>query len=132
MGQTYNVTAKLKPINEKAAINTIQDFIEKNEGKKANFEVEEYRAKGISTDNFEGLIHILLSDQYYWHEDYDYEASFDGSYGWYGILIDVFEIIAPFLTEDSYMYIDGDECSCELSIDNGKMVFADTTPENYD
>ena len=33
MGQTYNVTAKLKPINEKAAINTIQDFIEKNEGK---------------------------------------------------------------------------------------------------
>ena len=82
MGQTYNVTARLKPINEKAAIETIQDFIAKNEGKKACFKVEEYRDKGISTDNFEGLIHILLSKQYYWHKDYDYEATFDGSYGW--------------------------------------------------
>ena len=45
MGQTYNVTARLKPINEKEAVEIILDFIEKNEGKKANFEVEEYRAK---------------------------------------------------------------------------------------
>ena len=135
MGQCYDVQAHLEPIDknkESEAIKAILAFIDKHEGKRASFGVDNYVEKErLSKDNFSDLMHIMLGFQYFTHDEYYYEASFDASYGWYNILIDLFEVRAPYLTQ-SYMNITADESSCELTVEDGVMEFIDTTPEEND
>lgn len=62
----------------------------------------------------------------------DYEASFDQSYSYYGVLIDILTKIAPYLTEGSYIDISGDESSCNLTVHKACMIFTDTTSDDDD
>lgn len=125
MGQVYYVHATLqrKPEHEKKAISAIQDFIKKKtEDNNVNFNLPFYLSKGLSLNIFSDLVHILLSDQDFEQDGNTYDSDFSASYGWYTVLYDFFETLAPFLTDDSNMTVDADESSTVFTVKDGHMI----------
>lgn len=51
-----------------------------------------------------------------------YYNGFDASYGWESVMMEMFEILAPFLEDKSEMYIYPDEDYDHLTVKNGKYV----------
>lgn len=84
----------------------------------------------MTTDTFEDLIRIFLSgcDQEVKEIIHDrngvikYEEDFDASYGWIGVMCDMFEKIALFLKNGSTLKIYDDDLT-RLVVQNGKLVY---------
>jgi hypothetical protein len=94
----------------------------------ADYFLDEYAEQGITTETFDGLMKILLADLQQGISVYQkgkftiYESYFNASYGWERIMMDWFEVLAPFLANGSQMLIYPDEDYDKLVIKNGKCV----------
>lgn len=111
--------------DEMMALNKLQEFVH---SERANFSLDKWKEDGVGTDSLEDIFKILLASQqgFFTAETdgqwCDYENGFDASYGWEGVLIDMFELITPYLKNGSKFYLDCDNDYDEFIVDNGECV----------
>lgn len=127
MGACYSVRLKVNLQDEPGAIKALNDHMKSNT--KADYSLEEYAKEGVTPDTFNNLMRIFLAGWHgHWVEIYPekgftvYENDFDASYGWEGVLMDMFEVLTPFVKNGSelFMYVDNDYD--RLVVKKGKCV----------
>lgn len=133
MGACYDVRLKIgfknKEKGKNKAIKTMQEYIKIHDGRGVKFNIEKLTQKGITQNTFEELLQIFFgglqnSDMNIkqgrkwlrWHN------GFDASYGWESIMLDIFEVISPFLVDGSEMYIYPDNDYDHLVVKRGKCI----------
>jgi hypothetical protein len=126
MGACYSVTVKINLIDEKGAIDALNKHIKEDKG--VNYSLDKYAEIGATTDTFDGLMKILLAEiqskvSIVKKRKYTYyDNCFGASYGWEYIMIDWFQVLAPFLADNSEMLIYPDEDYDKLVIKNGECI----------
>lgn len=125
MGACYSVCLKVNLIDEEGAVKALNEHMTKDG---ADYSLEEYANIGATPDTFDGLMKILLAEAQrkvtiYQHGRFKvYENDFDASYGWEGVMMDWFNVLAPFLKNGSELLIYPDNDYDKLVIKNGKCV----------
>lgn len=121
MGQCYTVEAKLKFRNNDPAAfcEAIRSEIEKRDGKSAYFYLDSYGYDLASP--FDCFRAMTASDAEIM-DDGTYSAGFDASYGWEGLMIEVFSKAAWELEEGSYISIWPDFGQDLIEVRHGKVV----------
>lgn len=132
MGACYDVDLKIKfkePKLEKKAAGVMQKYIKEHDGKDTNFSLNTFAKENIGTDTFSDLLRIFTAGFAFWHPQYtvngewvEYYNGFDASYGWDRVMADMFEMIAPFLSDGSEMHICSDDGSGSYVTVDGKCV----------
>jgi len=127
MGACYNVTLQVKVKDEKGAILALNEHI-KND-KRTNYSLEKYAEQGITTETFDDLMRIFLAGWRNQEVDISekdgftvYKNGFNASYGWEGVMIEMFDTLAPYLEDESWLLIYPDSDYSELIVHNGKSV----------
>lgn len=126
MGACYSVTIKVNLTDEKEAIDALNHHIANDS--RTNYSLDKYAEKGVTTETFDGLMKILLAELQQEVSVYRkgkftiYDSAFNASYGWESVMMEWFEVLAPFLTDGSEMLIYPDEDYDKLIIKNGKCV----------
>ena len=128
MGACYDVTLKVKVLDEKGAIKALNEHIENDT--RTYYSLDEYAKEGITTETFNDLMRIFLAG---WKGQEVkiskcsngftvYENSFNASYGWESVMMEMFETLTPFLEDGSKLIIYPDSDYDELIVENGKCV----------
>ena len=127
MGACYSVILKVKLTDEEGAIKALQDHIANDNG--VDYSLEKYAQQGITTETFDDLMRIFLAGwkgqevDIYPNKTFTiYENDFDASYGWEGVMMEMFEVIAPFVANGSKLQIYPDDYYTELVVKNEKCV----------
>ena len=126
MGACYSVVVKVNVTDVPGAVKALNDHIVNDTS--ADYSLDEYTEQGITTETFDGLMKILLADLQQGISVYQkgkftiYESDFNASYGWERIMMEWFEVLAPFLANGSQMLIYPDSDYDKLVIKNGKCV----------
>ena len=130
MGACYSVEIIVNILDEPGAIKALNEHIVNDTG--VDYSLSEYVSQGITTETFDDLMKILLAEHQRKVFIYriispqgklsKYENVFDASYGWERIMMEWFEVLAPFLADGSQMLIYPDEDYDKLVIKNGKCV----------
>ena len=127
MGACYSVRLKVKVQDEPGAIKALNDHMTNNT--RADYSLEEYAEQGITTETFDDLMRIFLAgwkgQEVFINPEKRftiYENDFDASYGWEVVLMDMFEVLTPFVKNGSelFMYVDNDYD--RLVVKRGKCV----------
>lgn len=133
MGQCYSVQLRIKVRDEAAAIAAIKSKIQADENPYEypgiRYNLDRRAGQGIDINSFEGLIHSVYGS---WDKHFEikhdednwfvFTSDFDTCYGWEWVMIDMFEVFAPFLEDESYLIISPDCGYDELVVRNGKAV----------
>lgn len=116
MGQYYDVKLKLKfrdgEKDELRTVKAMQKYIKDHNGKGVNFNLNEWKKEGNSLSTLEDMLQVFFAGWNCW----DFEIThgrkwlkvrngFDASYGWESIMLDIFDVISPFLEDGSEMWI---------------------------
>lgn len=126
MGACYSVTVKVNLTDENGAIKALNNHIKNSNG--VNYSLDKYASIGVTPDTFDGLMKILLANH---QQELSivkkrkftyYDSCFNASYGWEGIMIEWFYVLAPFIANGSEMLIYPDDDYDKLVIRNGKCV----------
>ena len=128
MGACYDVTLKVKVLNEKGAIKAQNEHIENDT--MTYYSLDKYAKEGITTETFDDLMRIFLAG---WKGQEVkiskcsngftvYENSFNASYGWEVVMITMFQEIAPYLENKSELVIDIDNDYDKLVVKDGKAI----------
>ena len=126
MGACYSVTLKVNVLDEQGAIKALNEHIANDTG--VEYSLDRCAAEGVTTETFDGLMRILLAEcqrkvTIYQHGKFTlYDNDFDASYGWERVMMEWFEVLAPFLANGSQMLIYPDEDYDKLVIKNGQCV----------
>jgi len=122
MGACYSVTLKVDLVDEHGAVKALNDHM-------ANDKRAVYNTTGIATNTFDGLMQSLLADHQHkvtmWQvEEFRcYENDFNASYGWESVMLDWFEVMAPFLGDCSTLLIYPDSDYDEVTIKDKKCLY---------
>lgn len=128
MGQCYSVYLKVRFNDEDGAKKELRNKISRGKEEHIGYDVDGLVAKhGYDLDNMSDLLSVFFSG---WgsrlKRDYrDTEirmADFNACYGWEGVMIETFSIIAPFMEDGSYMKIFPDSDYDHLEVKDGKAV----------
>jgi hypothetical protein len=128
MGACYDVRLKVKLKDEKCAILKLREHI-KNDIR-TNYSLSEYSEEGITTETFDNLMRIFLAG---WKEQEVkvreandgfkvYENSFNASYGWERVMLEMFEVLVSYMEDKSTILIYADNGYDELVVKNGMCV----------
>ena len=129
MGACYEVNLKIQFKKEgiEKAIAEMQKYIKNS--KNINWHLEKFAEEGATIDSLEGLLKIFLCGTKYWNPEITYGRKwiryingFDASYGWETVMMDMFEVITPFLVDKSEMYIYPDNDYDHLIVRDGKFI----------
>lgn len=128
MSACYDVTLKVKILDEQGAINALRNHIDNDE--RTNYSLDEYEKDGITTETFDDLTRIFLAGWKGQEVEISkcnngftiYENSFNASYGWESVMMEMFETLTPFLEDDSKLIIYPDSDYDELIVENRKCV----------
>ena len=126
MGACYSVVVKVNVTDVPGAVKALNEHIANDTG--VNYALDKYAAEGVTTETFDDLMRILLAECQRKTliskkvKFTIYENDFDASYGWECVMMDWFEVMAPFLANGSQMLIYPDEDYDKLVIKNGKCV----------
>lgn len=126
MGACYSVTLKVCLKDEEGAIRALNEHIAKDTG--TDYSLGKYVTIGATPDTFDGLMKILLAEEQhkvtiYQHDKFRiYDNDFGASYGWERVMMEWFNVLAPFLEDRSLLLIYPDEDYDKLVIKNGKCV----------
>lgn len=127
MGACYSVRLKVKLQDEEGAIKALNEHMTNNT--RANYSLEEYAEQGVTTETFDDLMRIFLAG---WKGQEVvigeakgftvYDNDFDASYGWERVMMEMFEVLTPFVKDGSelFMYVENDYD--KLVVKNGKCV----------
>ena len=126
MGACYSVNVKVQLIDEAGAIKALNEHIVNDI--RTNYSLDKYAARGVATETFDDLMRVLLAEI---QGDISiaqkgkftiYDNGFNASYGWERVMMEWFEVLAPFLADGSQMLIYPDDDYDKLVIKNGKCV----------
>ena len=126
MGACYSVNVKVHLVDEDGAIKALNEHIINDT--RTNYSLDKYAAQGVTTETFDDLMRILLAEiqgdiSIYQKGKFTiYDNGFNASYGWECVMMDWFEVMAPYLADGSQMLIYPDEDYDKLVIKNGKCV----------
>lgn len=127
MGACYSVVLKVKVIDEVGAIKALNEHIVNDT--RTDYSLVKYAQQGIKTDTFDDLMRIFLAgwkgQEIFIHEKNGltiYENDFDASYGWEGVMMEMFQTLTPFIKNGSEMLIYIDSDYDKLVVKNGKCV----------
>lgn len=132
MGQCYSVAGRVIPQDLYAATQALKEYIiNTSKSKNIKYNLGEYFQIGLSLEKFCDLMHIILTDQNYYHDPTtnSYQSDFTASYSWDGVILGAFKVIAPYLDPMSYLDVDVDEVSYHLWIQDGQMVIEEIDDE---
>ena len=105
MGACYSVEMQVSfatKENEEKAAEILNEFVH---SERANFSLDHWKKIGGTLDTFDDLVKLIFAghqnpDHYdldvdeNWHR-HRHAHDFDASYGWEGVMIDMFKLIAP-------------------------------------
>ena len=125
MGACYSVDFTVKFLDRKGAENAMRDYIKKHDGVDCRFSIE-------SEDNLKDLDSLigvfLASHQHNFRKDDEdkdgfitYTSFFDASYGWHGVMWNMFDTICQFVADGSTLLID-DEGQTTYTKEGGAIV----------
>ena len=97
--------------------------------KRTDYSLTNFAKRGIIPDTFDNLMRIFLAD----HQSSSfqinkqkqitcYQNSFEASYGWESVLIEMFKTLAPYLENKSSIKIWPDSGCVKYGIKNGQCV----------
>lgn len=120
MGACYSVFLKVNMKDEKGAINALNEHMVNDTSAVYDSDAKE---------TFDDLMRILFAEnqrKVFIYEEKQfrcYENDFDASYGWERVMLEWFEVMAPFLNNGSKMVIYPDNGVDEVVVKNGKCVW---------
>ena len=127
MGACYSAEIRVRFKDEKKAIEVIKDYISKDE--RTDYGLSERKEQGIGTNSFDDLMKIFFADHKSSHvkKNIDtcfttYSHDFDASYGWEGVIVGMFQTIAPYLEDNSRLYLNPDNEELVLLVKNGQCM----------
>ena len=128
MGACYDVRLKVKLEDENAAILVLNKHI--GNDVRTDYSLSQYSEQGVITETYNGLMRIFLADRKgqelkIREEDggfVAYENSFNASYGWKSVLVEMFEKLSSYLEDGSFILIYADNDYDELVVRNGTCV----------
>ena len=128
MGACYYVKLKVKVLDEQGAIKALNKHMEETKNG-VMYSLEKYAEQGVFTETFDDLMRIFLAG---WkHQEVTitpkriytyYENDFDASYGWESVMMNMFEVITPYVKDGSELLIYPDSDYDKLVVKNGKCV----------
>lgn len=133
MGQCYDVKLKLKfrdgEKDELRTVKAMQKYIKDHDGKGVNFGLDEWKKEGNGLSTLKDMLRVFFAGWNCW----DFEMTqgrkwlhvrngFDASYGWESIMLDIFDVISPFLEDGSELWIYPDSDYDHLIVKEGKCV----------
>lgn len=130
MGQCYsvNLKIKLKSGSEKRAAEALRAHMFGDD--RTNYHFDKFANLGVGTEKLDDLIRICLAGwkltTYFTAESWGwkkYSNDFDCSYGWEGVMNEMFEILTPFLEDQSEIDIYPDSDSFHGHVENGKCIW---------
>lgn len=105
MGACYDIRLQMQfsaPDAKEKIVATMQEYIKKD--KSVDFSLDKYAVEGVTTDSLEDLLKICLGGWEKCHpriiqenNGIEYSCSFDASYGWERVMMDIFEQICPYI-----------------------------------
>lgn len=128
MGQCYSVYLKVRFNDEEGAKKELRNKISRGKEEHIGYDVDGLVAKhGYDLDNMSDLLSVFFSG---WgsrlkrdYRDTDIRvADFNACYGWEGVMLETFSIIAPFMEDGSFMKIFPDSDYDHLEVKDGKAV----------
>lgn len=125
MGMVYDVyfTLNFKEGKIKEAEAAARKFIfDKEATGRTSFSLDDYKKKGIVSDCMDNIMKIVITDRDFHKEGNEYSSHFEASYGWEGVMQDFFQVIAPFLEDESQCVIYPDSGCDTLIVHDGKAA----------
>ena len=128
MGACYTVEMKIKISEKKKATEALHNHMLSD--KRTDYGLEEYAKIGIHADSLDHIIQIYLAgkNKSYTMDNEDgwsyYENDFDASYGWERVLYEMFEILAPFLEDESEMTVYPDNGCTHIIIHDRQCIYS--------
>lgn len=128
MGQCYSVYLKVRFNDEEGAKKELRNKISKGREEHIRYDIDGLVVKhGYDLDNMSDLLSVFFSG---WgsrlkrdYQDTDIRvADFNACYGWEGVMLETFSIIAPFMEDGSFMKIFPDSDYDHLEVKDGKAV----------
>lgn len=120
MGACYSVQLKVNIKDEKGVIEALKEHM--NNDTSAVYE-------NTYEETFDDLIRALLADHQRKVDIFEekkwryYENDFDASYGWERVMLEWFEVMAPFLSNGSQIIICPDDGIDEVVVRDGKCIW---------
>ena len=122
MGQCYTTYLKVRFKDEQGAIKAVQDRLTDT--------LEDYsKDSGLDYNTIDGILRHYYAnweDGYKWTRTTDPDilsGDFNATYSWESTMIEVFELIAPYLEDGSYLKIYPDSSYDHLVVKDGKAVW---------
>lgn len=111
MGQCYSVILKIKVNDEQGAKRALKEKIE-NDKDRVQYNVEDFKKEGVDTDSLAGLIRVFLAG---WKgNNFEIKSQrkftcfsndFNACYGWESVMLEMFEALAPYLADRSWIKV---------------------------
>ena len=124
MGQCYTTYLKVKFEDEQGAVKAVQKMLEGY-----GVDIEQLsRETGLDYNTTDGILRYYYSNWeggYKWTQTTDPDVlcgDFNASYSWESIMIEVFELLAPFMEDGSTIKIYPDSDYDLLEVKDGKAV----------
>ena len=128
MGQCYSVEIKARFTDEDGAKKALQAKLDRHEEERINYNLDHFKELGIGTDNLHDLMGIFFGG---WKGKLEPSttddwmcADFDACYGWEGVMMGAFEVIAPYMADDSVIKIYPDSGCDHGTVIKGKCKWA--------
>ena len=125
MGQTYDVTFDLKVKDRQKLIDELNAFVDETNGKSINWDIDNTDRTSLNS-----LMKAVITDRGFFSivEDGNepaahFSSAFDACYGWEGVMMNTFEVMAPFLKDGSTCEIWPDSGVDRGKVKNGKVVW---------
>lgn len=123
MGQCYTTYLKVRFNDEQGAVKAIQDMLTDN----GEYTLEDYsKHTGLDYNTIGGILRHFYAnweDGYKWTKTTDHDilsGDFNATYSWESKMIEVFQLLARFLEDGSWMKIYPDSDYDHLVVRGGK------------
>jgi hypothetical protein len=142
MGAVYNTefTIKTKEGTEDKIFDRLNQFIEAEDSNSVEFKIPKIKANGNNMETYLDLLKLFFSTCSKPAKDITVESNgclsynndFCATYGWLGVIENVIHMIAEYLEDYSYFYIEADS-ACELYVvKNGSITEYEPSFDNIE
>ena len=116
MGQSYDVTYSLKIKDRQKLIDAVNAYIDETNEKRIRWSLDD-RDRNNLTD----LMKIVITDRGFMQTEDEFYSCFDATYSWEWVMMEVFEVMSPYLEDGSSLEIYPDYGRDLLVIENDEV-----------
>lgn len=123
MGQCYSISLhmKVKDGQKPALVSTLQEFTSKMNP--SNPEMNKNTLEGLIRMIFSGWTYGTCRRNELPEQWSDFEADFDANYGWEQTMQEAFKKMAPYLENDSSLYLEPDDDYYTMVVKDGETIY---------